>query len=100
MPTPKTPIVIGIKNTNLSEGEYVKVTNYTSGGTIKIAVNSSGEAKVTPANEGLTWNSGDVIVIEGQGRIPFRSQKTLSDGGVTVTSSSSTANTSSPSVSL
>ena len=100
MPTPDKPITIGVKNTNLSTGEYIKVTNFTSGGVMKKAVNSSGEAKFTPSDEGLTWNQGDTILIESQGRIPFSQAATITKGGYTTTSSASTADTSSPSVSL
>jgi len=99
MPTTLKPYVIGIKNTNLSAGEYVKVTNFTSGGTLRGKVNSSGEVVLNPENSGLTWVDGDSIIVESTGRIVFSATATLGSGGAKITSTASTADDS-PAVSL
>lgn len=99
MPTTQKPFIIGVKNTNLNAGEYVKVTNVTSGGTIKEAVNSSGEAAINPENHGLKWGLDDVILIESNGRIVFNYKATIGKGGVNKTSTASSADDS-PAVNL
>lgn len=94
------PIPIKVKNTNLSAGEYIKVTNFTSGGTIRGQVDSSGELILDPSNSDLTWANGDKIQVESLGRIPFVSYGTISKRSYTATSSASTADTSTPAVDM
>ena len=98
MPTTKKSISIGVTCTNLSTNEYVKITNLTSGGTIRAKV-VSGEAIGNPANSDLTWNDGDVISVESQGRYVASSSSTISKGGARVTLTLSAADDS-PAVSL
>ena len=91
MPTTQKPFVIGVKNTNFTAGEYIKVTNTTSGGTIRGPVNSSGEAELNPENFGFSnWSVGDVLLIESNGRIVFNYKATIGKGGVNKTSTVST----------
>ena len=99
MPTTQKSIVIGIKNANFNKGEYVKVTNYTAGGTIKAQVSSSGEVAINSANSDLTWSNGDSIMVESNGRIVFAAAKTIAAGGAKITETGSTADDS-PAVSL
>ncbi len=101
MPTPTTPISVKIKNTNLSAGEYVKIVNLTNGGSFRGKVNSSGELIMEAADSGLTsWANGDAIQIESSGRIPFLSTGTITKNTLTKISSVSTADTSTPAVSI
>lgn len=100
MPTVPSPFSIKVKNTNLSAGEYVKVTNFTSGGSLRGKINSSGEIQFNPSDEGLTWSNNDIVQIESLGRIPFVSYTTISKNSARVTSTSSTADTSTPAVDL
>ena len=98
MPTPVKPIIIGIKNTNLEDGEYVKVTNLTAGGTLREKIKSN-EAVLNPSNSNLTWSNGDSLLIESNGRIPFSSTATITKGGARVTSTANTVDAG-PTVSL
>ena len=77
MPTPIGPVQIAVKVTNGREGEYVKVTNLTSGGTIRAKLNSAKEGAVNSADSGFTWNIGDVIQATISGRINQTIQQTL-----------------------
>jgi len=80
MPTPVSPVLITIKVTNGNAGEYVKVTNLTSGNTMRGILNSSGEAILNTADKkyGYTWNNGDAIQVEIHGRINQVVNQTLS----------------------
>jgi hypothetical protein len=100
MPTPTAPISIKVKNTNLSEGEYVKITNFTSGGTLRGRVNSSGEITLDPNASSLTWADGDKVQAESTGRIPFVSYGTISKSSFKAVSTASTADTSTPAVDM
>ena len=100
MPTPVLPISIKVKNTNLSAGEYVKVTNFTSGGTVRGKVSSNGEVSFEPNDLGHTWSNSDVIQIESLGRIPFVSYTTISKNASKTTSTASTSDTTTPAVDM
>ncbi len=99
MPTVQKPVAIAVKNNNLNTGEYIKITNLTSGNTIRIQVDSNKEAVVNPSDLGYTWNEGDSLSIESNGRIVFNSASTISKGGVKLTDTTSSADDS-PAVSL
>ena len=99
MPTQKKPAIITIKVTNGNEGEYVKVTNFTSGGTIRGKLNSNKEVILEPSESNLTWNENDSISVEMYGRITNSSLKTISKGGASVTLTAS-ADTTTPMVNL
>jgi len=98
MPTTKKSHVIGVKVANLSDKEYVKVINFTSGGSITGQV-SSGECLLNPADSDLTWNEGDTIVVESNGRRLESASTTISKGGAKVTLTL-TANDDSPQINL
>ena len=83
---------------DLSDGEYVKVTNLTSGGTIRVQA-KGGEAVVNPATSKLVWSTGDTLSIETQGRYVESASTTISKGGAKVTLSLGTADDS-PAVNL
>ncbi|KKN24752.1 hypothetical protein LCGC14_0891780 [marine sediment metagenome] len=91
MPTPPTLNLISVKCANLSDGEYVKITNLSANATSQLVKVASGEAVLNIAN--LTgWSTGNTISIETQGRIVESSSTTISTtGGTKVTLSSSTA---------
>ena len=70
MPTaPTLPVQIAVKVTSGREGEYVKVTNLTSGGTLRVQLNSKSEGVVNSKDISTTWAVGDVIQAEIHGRI-------------------------------
>ena len=98
MPTTKTSFTIGIKAPNLSDGEWIKVTNLDSGGTIRGQVKSK-ECILNPANSDLTWKEGDALSIETNGRILESANVTLTKGGAKKSFTSSTADDS-PAVNL
>ena len=83
MATTYTPFIISIVCANLSDGEWVKVTNFTNGGTLRGRV-KSGECILNPANEKFSWANGDIIQVETQGRISDSTTTTLSKGGAKV----------------
>lgn len=69
MPTPIKPVSIAVKVTNGNEGEWIKVTNFTSGGTIRAQLNSKSEAVVNSAESNLTWKVDDIIQVEVHGSL-------------------------------
>ena len=102
MPTTQKSNVIGIQASGaLSEGEYVIVKNLTSGGKITDKANSNGEVLINPGDSGLTWNNGDTLSVEVQGRLLGSTSTTISKGGAKVTVTATTAKTAAlPAVSL
>ena len=99
MPTTPSSIVIAVKSsTTAYDGEYVKVTNLTSGGTITGQFKDS-ECILNPANSNLTWSNGDLLNIEVKGRLIGSTQTRISKGGVDVTVTTS-ADTNSPAINL
>ncbi len=98
MPTTKQSIPIGIKAPSLNDGEWVKVTNLKSGGTLRGQI-KSGECILNPANSNLTWNDKDTLSVESNGRILESSAATISKGGAQIKFTSSTADDS-PAVNL
>lgn len=100
MPTPTTKFTIAVKNTNLSAGEYIKVTNHTSGGTIRQKIKTGGECILNPQDENLSWSDGDTISIESQGRIVFSTSTTISKGGAKYTNNAAGTADDMPAVSL
>ena len=94
------PKVVGFTVDNANQGEYVKVTNITSGGTMKGAVDSNGELTLNSEKElGTEWSEGDVVVGQISGRLNESSKKTLTKGGATF-NFTSTATTTIPNLSL
>jgi len=94
-----TPKLISFKVSSGSEGEYVKATNITSGGTVRGQLNASKECVINVAKEGFTWSEGDKIHGSISGRLNQCAEKTLTKGGCTF-SFSDTATSSMASVSL
>lgn len=84
MPTLKKPVAIHVKVTNGTQNQYIKVTNFTSGGTATGQLNASKEV-VVKAPSGYTWSEGDTIQIEVQGEIVQGSKTEISKGGASVT---------------
>ena len=78
MPTPTSPIQIAVKVTSGREGEYVKVTNLTNLGTLRVQLNSNKEGVVNSKNLSTTWAIGDVVQVEMHGRINQTLRKTIS----------------------
>ena len=101
MPAPKHPIVIGVKSsTSISEGEFIKVTNLTSGGTLRGPVDSSGEVLLTPPPDfGFTWANGDKVSVEVNGRLIGSGVTTIAKGGANFEVTTA-ADASSPAVDL
>ncbi len=98
MVTTQQSIPIVVKCTNMSDGEDIKVTNLTEGGTIRGQVKSA-ECILNPQNSNLSWNNGAVISIESNGRILQSKSVTITKGGARTTLDSSSADDS-PAVSL
>ena len=101
MAAPKQAITIGIKSsTSISEGEFVKVTNFTSGGTLRGTVDSNGEAILTISPDfNFTWKNNDVCSIEVSGRLIGSKTVSITKGGISTTVTTS-ADTASPAVDL
>ncbi len=87
------PKIIAFKVTNGSEGEYVKATNVTSGGTIRIQLNSNKEALINQSNSDFTWNEKDLIHGSISGRINQSAEKIINNGGCTFNFTSSATTT-------
>ncbi len=86
MPDTKKSIPIGVKASNaLSAGEWDKVTNLTSRGTHRDQAKSSGETVLNPTNSDLTWDNGDVLSIEINGKYIGSKSVTITKGGVNTT---------------
>lgn len=88
------PKAIHVKVTNGASGEYVKVTNLTSGSSITGVLNSKLEVVVN-----IPGSNGDAILVRSQGSVLGSEKTTISGGGTTVTIGEGAA-TSFPSVSL
>ncbi len=101
MAAPKHPIKIGVKSsTSISAGEFIKVTNLTSGGTLRGTADSTGEILFTqPPDFAFTWKNGDKCSIESNGRLIGSTVETISKGGI-ITTLTTAADTSSPAVNL
>ncbi len=84
MPTPIHPLLIAIEAStgSLTDADYVKITNFTSGGTIRIKANAAGKAVANAANEGFTWSDKDVVSIELYGRLRGSLSATITKGGI------------------
>lgn len=91
MPTTYQSFTISVKNGKLGAGDYIKVTNFTSGGTITAKCNATGEAILNPADSNLSWSNGDDIMIESNGRVVFNKQTKILKGGATVSDTTSSA---------
>ncbi len=93
MAAPKHAITIGVKGSaTLSAGEFVKVTNLTSGGTLRGAADSTGEVILNiPPDFDFTWANGDVCSVEIAGRVLGSVQATINKGGIQVTVTATTA---------
>lgn len=88
MPQPKHAITIGVKSSTgtFNTGEYVKVTNFTSGGTLRGTVDSNKEAILTvPLDFDYAWANGDVCSVEINGRLLGSAQATINKGGIAIT---------------
>ena len=70
MADPKHPISIGVQASGtLSEGEFIKVTNLTSGGTLRGQADENGEVIITTEPDFTnTWANGDIVSVESNGR--------------------------------
>ena len=99
MPTPTRQKSIGIKVPDASIGEYVKVTNLTSGGQYYGRLQGTDRSVIISQNEDFVWNEGDSIQITMLGRLKGVSNQVVTGGGVNVTLSAS-ADTSTPAVDL
>ena len=102
MADPKHTITVGVQSdsTALSEGEFAKVTNLTSGGTLRGAADSTGEVILNiPPDFEFTWKNGDVCSVEISGRLLKSQSATITRGGIKVKLGAS-ADTSSPAVDL
>ena len=76
------PKGIAFKVTNGREGQYVKATNITSGGTMTGKLNSNKECVLNPAKElGSEWSENDKIQGSISGEINQCSVKTIKNGG-------------------
>ena len=84
MPTAVKPITVGVKVTNGSQYEYVKVTNLTSGGTITGQLNADKECVLNSEESNLTWNAGDALVVSIAGRLN-QNVKITAKGGARTT---------------
>ena len=90
MPTPKQPLIVAAKATNLAN-MYVTFKNLTRSGKETVKANSSGEAKFSAPR---TWVAGDVIQISVAGKYTETKQVTIgTTGGVLTTLSASSEDT-------
>lgn len=102
MPTPTGIRLVKVKTKSTAyAGEYIKVTNLTSGGTIRKKIEgTTGEIIINPADEGQTaWAVGDTIQAEINGRLLGYASGTMAKSGVTLTMNDA-ADTSSPAIDL
>jgi len=82
MPTPKQPIIVAAKATNLAN-MYVTFTNLTRSGKQVVKANASGEASFSPPT---TWVAGDKIQVNVAGKYTESKQITLSATGGSIAS--------------
>lgn len=102
MPTPKHTVTIGVQSegTDLNAGEYVKVTNLTSGGTLRGSADDTGEVVLSPPPDfAYTWKNGDICSIQIGGRMLISQNETISKGGIHIKLNAA-ADTASPAVDL
>lgn len=99
MPTPTLQKVIGVKVPDASIGEYVKVSNLTSGGQYYAKIQGTDRSVVLSQNEDFIWAENDVIQAEIHGRINGYARKTIQAGGASIIISAS-ADTSTPGADL
>ncbi len=79
---PSIPKGIVFKVTSGREGQVVKATNITRGGTIRGQLNSKGECRLNPTKElGTSWAENDKIQGSIQGEIIECAEKTIGNGG-------------------
>ena len=79
MPTPDTILIIGVDVTDGREGEWVKVTNFTKGGTIRKQLDATKRATINSKEHGNfdDWDKGDVVQAEIQGRVTSVLKQTI-----------------------
>lgn len=79
---PSVPKGIAFKVTAGREGQYVKATNITAGGTITGQLNANKECRLNPLKEtGTAWSEDDKIQGSIQGEIIECAEKPISKGG-------------------
>ena len=79
---PSIPKGIVFKVTAGREGQYVKATNITAGGTITGQLNANLECRLNPLKEtGTAWSEGDKIQGSIQGEIVQCAEKAIGKGG-------------------
>ena len=82
---PRRQKVIGINVPGANIGEYVKVTNITSGGHVYAKLQGTDRSAIISQNEDFTWEEGDVIHAEMLGRIVGFTRTTIQGGGADIT---------------
>lgn len=82
-----------------NEGEYVKITNLTSGGSFLVALDANKEVVVSSETKNLSWADGDSIQAEIVGRVKGLASGTISKGRVSL-SITAAADTTTPGVDL
>ena len=99
MAAPKHGLTIGIKSsTSISAGEFVKITNFTKGGTLRATADSTGETIFAIPSD-LDWENGDICSVEISGRLLGSKTVTIAKGGIATTVTTS-ADSDQPAVDL
>lgn len=89
---PGIPKGIVFKVTNGLEGQYVKATNITRGGTITGQLNSNNECRLNPLKEtGTAWSENDKVQGSIQSAVVQCAEKTIGKGGAIFNFTDSTA---------
>ena len=91
--------IIGIKVPDASIGEYVKVSNLTAGGQFYGKIINSDRSVVITQSDDFSWENGDDIQAEMNGRLKGFLKTKIQDGGANITLAAS-ADTTTPGVEL
>lgn len=100
MADPRRPKVIGVKVPAANIGEYVKVTNLTSGGSATARISGTDRVAITNPGEDFAWNNGDTIQAEIHGRINGYARAKIEGGGIGEMAINASADTSTPGADL
>lgn len=99
MANPKKAVVIGVKVASGTAGEYVRVSNLSTGKIFHVKLSSGKEAVLNPGPD-FEWSDGDEIVVDMMGRVKGTSGKrSIKSGGDQIVLSVS-ADSTTPGVSL
>ena len=81
--------IIGIKVPDARVGEYVKVTNLTSGGQFYARLQGADISAIINQGDDFSWANNDIIQAEIHGRVNGYARTTIQAGGASMTISAS-----------